>query len=42
MRSERCGGRKAAHADLVRHRKDFGFSSEMRSQRSGVAQTLMV
>lgn len=41
MRSERCGDRKADHADLVSHREDFGFYSEMRSQRSGMTCTFM-
>lgn len=34
MRSERCGDRQAHHIGLVNPRKDFGFHSEMRSQRS--------
>lgn len=39
MKSERCGDRKADRVDLLSHRKDFGFYSEMRNQRSGVTWT---
>lgn len=41
MRSERCGDREADHVDLVSHRKNFGFYSEVRSQRSGMTWTFM-
>ena len=41
MSSERRGGGKTGHVDLVSLRKDFGFYSERRSQRSGMTWAFM-